>query len=87
MPVTALYEAIEKQYSILQLVEKFKYLGLVFTCDGRRYRGIDTLTGEANAVLRELYRSVATKPELSNIPKLSVFKSICVPILTCGHES
>ena len=40
---------------------------------------------EPNAVLRELYRSVAPKRQLSNTAKLSVFKSIFVPILTYGH--
>jgi len=47
---------------------------------------IDTRVGEANAVLREFYWSVVTKRELSNIAKLSVFKSVFVPILTYGHE-
>ena len=42
---------------------------------------IDTRIGKANAVLRELYRSVRTRRELSNTAKLSVFKSIFVPIL------
>jgi len=40
-----------------------------------------------NAVLRELYRSVATKREFSYTAKLSVFKSVFVPVLTYGHES
>ena len=48
---------------------------------------IDTCIGKANAILRELYRSVATKRELSNAAKLSVFKSIFFPICTYGHES
>jgi len=48
---------------------------------------IDTRIGKANAVLREIYRSVTTNRELSNTTKLSVFKSIFVPILTYGHES
>jgi len=48
---------------------------------------IGTRIGKDNAVLRELHRSVVTKRELSNIIKLSVFKSIFVLILTCGHES
>jgi len=48
---------------------------------------IDARIGKANAVLRELYCSVFTKRELSNTAKLSVFKSIFVPILTYGHES
>jgi len=34
----------------------------------------DTRIGEANAVLREFYRCVVTKRELSNTAKLSVFK-------------
>jgi len=42
---------------------------------------IDTRIGKVNAVLRELYRSVGTRRELSNTKKLSVFKSIFVPIL------
>ena len=48
---------------------------------------IDTRIGKANVVLRELYCSVLTKRELSNTAKLSVFKSIFVPILSYGHES
>jgi len=73
--------------SALQQVEKFKYLGVVFTSDGRRNEEIDKWIGKANAVLRELYRSVVTKQELSNTAKLSVFKSVFVPILTFGHKS
>jgi len=42
--------------------------------------------GKANAVLRELYRSVVTKRELSRTSKMSGFKSVFVSILTCGHE-
>jgi len=48
---------------------------------------MDTRIGIANEVLRELYRCVVTKRELSNTTKLSVFKSVFVPILTYGHES
>jgi len=38
-------------------------------------------------VPRELYRYFITKRELSNTAKLSVFKSVIVPILTYGPES
>ena len=41
----------------------------------------------AETVLRELYRSVVTKRELSNTAKLLVFKSVFVLILTYGNES
>jgi len=37
--------------------------------------------------MRELYCSVVTKRELPKNAKLSVSKSVFVPILTCGHES
>ena len=44
------------------------------------------IRGYLNVVLRQLYRSVVTKRELSKTAKLSVFKTVIVPILTCGHE-
>jgi len=47
----------------------------------------NTRIGEAKAVLRELYRSMVTKRELSNTAKLSVFKSVFIPIFTYGYES
>jgi len=42
---------------------------------------------KANAVLHERYRSVVTKREISSTAKLSVFKSVVVPILTYDPES
>jgi len=77
----------ERERNTLQQVETFKYLGAVFTSDGSRNKGIDTLIGEANAVLLELYSSVVTKRELLKTAKLSAFKSVFVLILTCGRES
>jgi len=40
-----------------------------------------------NAVLRELYRSVLTKRELSSAAKLLVLKSVFIAIIICAHES
>jgi len=71
----------------LQQVEKFKYLGVAFTSDGRQNKELDTRIGKANAVLRELYRAVVAKRELSNAAKLSFDKSAFLPVLTFGHES
>ena len=71
----------------LKQVEKFKYLGVAFTSDGKQDEEIDMRTGKASAVMRALHRSVVTKRELSKKAKLSVFKSIFIPILTYGHES
>jgi len=59
----------------VQQVKKFKYLEVGFT-SGRRRKKISTWTGKANAVLREFYCSVVTRPELSNTANLSVCKSV-----------
>ena len=48
----------------LQQVE-IKSLGVVFTSDESRNKGIDTRIGKANAVLRELYCYAVTKRGLS----------------------
>ena len=78
---------LEVSSNTLQQVETFKYLGVVFISDGSQNKRIDTRIGKANAVLRELYHSVATKRKILKTAKVSVFKSVFVPILTCSHES
>ena len=68
-------------------VEKFKYLGIAFTSDGRQDEKLDTRIGNASAVMQALHYSVVMKRELSKKAKLSIFKAVFVPILTYGHES
>ncbi|CAM1314045.1 Uncharacterised protein r2_g2460 [Pycnogonum litorale] len=70
----------------LKRVEKFKYLGVVFTSDGRQDIELDTRIAAAGAVMRQLQRSVLLRRELGVKAKLAVFKSVFVPILTYGHE-
>ena len=88
----------ENEATLIQ-VEKFKYLGVAFTSDGRqdeepnrqepnrRKARQDTRIGKASAVKRALHYSVVMKRELSKKAKLSIFKAVFVPVLTCGHES
>ena len=71
----------------LKQVEKFKYLGVAVTSDGRQDEELDTRIGKASAVMRALHYSVVMKRELSKKAKLSVFKAVFVRILTYGHES
>ncbi|KAK3521504.1 hypothetical protein QTP70_007969 [Hemibagrus guttatus] len=71
---------------VLPQVEKFKYLGVLFTSEGRMDREIDRRIGAAAAVMRSMYRSVVVKKELSRKAKLSIYQSIYVPTLTYGHE-
>jgi len=58
---------------------------VVFASDGRSEE-TDGSIAEDDAVLHELYRSVVAKRE-SSTAKLSVFKSVFVPILTYDLES
>ncbi|KAK3573272.1 hypothetical protein QTP86_019232 [Hemibagrus guttatus] len=71
---------------VLTQVEEFKYLGVLFTSEGRMDREIDRRMGAAAAVMRSMYRSVVVKKELSRKAKLSIYQSIYVPTLTYGHE-
>ena len=56
----------------LKQVEKFRYLGVAFTRDGRQYKELDT-------------RKINKK--LSKKAKLSIFKTVFVPILNYYNES
>ncbi|KAK3571512.1 hypothetical protein QTP86_012861 [Hemibagrus guttatus] len=71
---------------VLPQVEQFKYLGVLFTSEGRMDREIDRRIGAAAAVMRSMYQSVVVKKELSQKAKLSIYQSIYVPTLTYGHE-
>ncbi|CAL9694307.1 unnamed protein product [Knipowitschia caucasica] len=71
---------------VLPQVEEFKYLGVLFTSEGRMEREIDRRISAACAVMRSLYRTVVVKRELSQKAKLSIYRSIFVPSLTYGHE-
>jgi len=77
--------ASERQYTVAVEVQVPRG-GSLFTSDGRWSEEIDTRIGKPNAVLREVDRFVITKWELSNTAKLSIFKSVFVPILPYGHE-
>ena len=70
----------------LKQVEKFKYLGVAFTSDGTQDEELDTRIGKASSVMRALHYSVVMKRELSKKAKVSIFKTVFVPILTYGHE-
>ncbi|KAI3375386.1 hypothetical protein L3Q82_021872 [Scortum barcoo] len=71
---------------VLPQVEEFKYLGVLFTSEGKIEREIDRRIGAASAVMRSVYRTVVVKKELSRKAKLSIYRSIYVPTLTYGHE-
>ena len=71
----------------MKQVEKFKYFEVAFTSAGRQDEELDTRIGKAGAVMLALHHSVVMKRELSKKAKLSLLKTVFVPILTYGHES
>ncbi|KAI3360874.1 hypothetical protein L3Q82_012888 [Scortum barcoo] len=58
---------------VLPQVEEFKYLGVLFTSEGKIEREIDRRIGAASAVMRSVYRTVVVKKELSRKAKLSIY--------------
>ena len=71
----------------LKQAEKFKFLGVAFTSNGRQDDELDTQISKASAVVRALHCLLFMKQELSKNAKLSIFKTVFVPILTHGHKS
>ncbi|KAI3369679.1 hypothetical protein L3Q82_024522 [Scortum barcoo] len=67
---------------VLPQVEEFKYLGVLFTSEGKMEREIDRRIGAASAVMRSVYQIVVVKKELSRKAKLSIYWSIYAPTLT-----
>ena len=67
-------------------VRNFKYLGVLFSDDGKQDGEIDRRIGAATSVLRSLYRSIVTKAELSTKAKMAIFKTVYRPTLIYGHE-
>ncbi|KAI3352252.1 hypothetical protein L3Q82_005230 [Scortum barcoo] len=62
---------------VLPQVEEFKYLGVLFTSEGKIEREIDRRIGAASAVMRSVYRTVVVKKEeLSRKAKLSIYRSV-----------
>ncbi|KAK3508160.1 hypothetical protein QTP70_015359, partial [Hemibagrus guttatus] len=72
---------------VLSQVEEFKYLGVLFTSEGRMDREIDRRIDAAAAVMRSMYWSVVVKKELSRKAKLSIYQSIYAPTLTMAMSS
>ena len=74
--------ALQVNGATLKQVEKFRYLDVAFTSDGRQDEELDSRIGKASAVMRALHYSVVLKRQLSKKAKVSIFKRFFVPILT-----
>ena len=63
----------------LKQVEKFKYLGVAFTSDGRQHGELDILIGKASAVMQALHYSVVMKREFVKRGKALNFQNNFCP--------
>ena len=70
----------------LRQVEKFKYLGVVFTSDGRQEAELDARIAGDGAVMRQFQHSILRRGEVGKKAKLAIFSSVFVPIHTYSHE-
>ena len=67
-------------------MEKFKYLGVLFTSEGKMELEVDRWIGAASALMQALYWTVVVKRELSQKAKLSIYQSFYIPTFTYGHN-
>jgi len=70
----------------LRQVEEFKYLGILFSSDGRMERELSRRINQASAVMREL-RAMAGNAWLSMEAQVTIYNSLFRSVLTYGHES
>ncbi|KAI3351226.1 hypothetical protein L3Q82_005779 [Scortum barcoo] len=73
VPRGILWGVLQWSGEVLPQVEEFKYLGVLFTSEGKMEREIDRRIGAASAVMRSVYRTVVVKKELSRKAKLSIY--------------
>ena len=66
---------VQMNGATLKQAEKFKYLGVAFTNDGRQYKELNTLTDKASAVMRALHYSVVLKQEYCRKRQSSQFSA------------
>lgn len=65
-------------------LEEFRYLGVLFMCEGKLNLEIDQRLDSVAAVMWALYRTVVLKKEQSRKAKPSIYQ--IYPTFTYGHE-
>ena len=67
-------------------MDEFKYLSVLFMSEGKTEREVDRRIGAALAVMQMLKWSIVVRRELSQMAKLSIYRSLYVLTLINGHE-
>ena len=79
--LTFLYKGQE-----LEIVDKFTYLGIVFTPGGSFTNTFDTLSGQAMKAIYKLRQCLSKFPTLSVKHRLEIFDKLIYPVLSYGSE-
>ena len=72
---------------MLEVVEEYKYLGTIFTKNGKIDREIKNRIQLANNIHYQINRMIINKKEIETKTKLQIYKTIYVPTLLYGSES
>ena len=71
----------------LRQVNEFKYLGVMFSSDGRQDKEIDRRINQAGAAASELWKTVVANVKMSQQTKMAIYKTLFRAILTYGSET
>ncbi|KAK0147518.1 hypothetical protein N1851_012990 [Merluccius polli] len=91
-PGTVYFRVLERRLPPLFAVgceaqaKEFKYLGVLFTSEGKIEREMERWIGAVSAVMQALYWTAVVKRELSQKAKLLIYQAIYIPTLTYGHQ-
>ena len=71
----------------MEVVEEYKYLGTIFTSNGKINQEIQNRIQQASTVYHAINKTIISKPEIQDKTKLQIYNSIYIPTLTYGAES
>ena len=71
----------------MEVVTEYKYLGTIFTQNGKINQEVQHRIQLASMVHHQIRRTLIKKPEIEEKTKLQIYNTVFVPILTYGAES